>query len=114
MNPNRAKKAEAMATLAALKRRLRKIRTGSIGCSTRSSWRTKRAMNAAETPNPARVPGLVQPHEGASMIVKTSPPIAAIEVTKPTLSSEGASVSADSGTIQATAPRATTMIGTLT
>jgi hypothetical protein len=37
MKPNRAKKAEVTATLAALNRRLRKIRTGSIGCSGRPS-----------------------------------------------------------------------------
>ena len=66
MNPNRAKKADVIDTLAAENRRFSKIRTGSIGLGDRSSHDTNAAISAAAIreagergrarPNPTQAP----------------------------------------------------------
>ena len=92
-NPNNAKKAEVTETLAALNRSFSKMRTGSNGCSTRSSQLTNDAMSAAEIANPPNVNGLSHPYSGASMMVKTRALIDVIDKHKPTRSSRGAEAS---------------------
>ena len=113
MKPNRAKKAEVTATLAALNRRLVKMRTGSIGEGTRSSQPTKAARAIAATANPTIVEPLVHPHSGASMIVNTRAPIAPIDRSTPPTSSRGAVASRDSGTRTTDAVTARITIGML-
>src|SRR5262245_36783640 len=98
MNPNSAKNADVIATLAAENRRFLKIVTGNIGCSARSSHITSVASSAASMPSPASVVVDAHPHSGASMIVNTSAVIAAIDSAAPNLSSGGALRSRDSGT----------------
>ena len=111
--PNSAKNAAVIDTLAAVKRRLRKIRTGSIGCGTRNSQATNTAISTALAAKPASVLPSSQPNSGASMIVKTSAPMAAIERRMPPRSRRGDSVSRDSGTTRTVAVIATAAIGRL-
>ena len=82
-NPNRAKNADVIDTLAAEKRRLRKMVTGSIGWATRSSQRTNTPSSTAATAKPPNVWADSQPHSGASMIVYTRALIAAIDRATP-------------------------------
>ncbi len=90
--------------LAALKRRFRKIDTGSIGCSRRSSHQHERPRASTRArAKPARVFGSSQPHSGASMMLNTSVVIAAIDSTMPPMSRRGAPASFDSGTRTTTA-----------
>jgi hypothetical protein len=112
--PKRAKKASAIAPLAAEKRRLRNSRTSSIGVRVRSSQATKPARSDAASAKPARMTGLVQPRSGASMIAATSAPRPRAESRKPPTSSRGASGSRDSGTRKRPAASATATIGRLT
>jgi len=52
----------------------------------------KPVSSAAEAAKPRNVSGVSQPHFGASMMVKTSVPMAAIERISPRQSSAGASL----------------------
>ena len=113
MNPNSAKNADVIDTLAAEKRRFSKIRTGSIGFGDRSSHHTNVPSSAAAMAKPAIVVALAHPHSGASMIVNTSALIAEIESSKPTMSRAGTCSSRDSGTKAMTATTATITMGTL-
>ena len=114
MNPNSAKNADVIATLAAENRRLEKIATGSIGLVTRSSHHTNSASSTAALAKPATVRPSSQPHSGASMIENTSVEIAAIESTTPAPSRRGASCSFDSGTTNQAAITTTATTGTFT
>ncbi len=74
----------------------------------------KPASSAAAAAKPTTVVTLSQPHCGASMIVNTSVPMAAIDSTRPSPSSAGASASFDSGTSRHAATKTTTTTGTFT
>ena len=111
--PNSAKNADVTATLAALKRRLRKMPTGSIGDGVRSSHHTNVASRTAARAKPPIVVGSAQPHSGASMIVNTRVVMAAMERKTPGRSSRGASCSRDSGMRRHAATATMIVIGTL-
>jgi len=102
MNPDSAKNEIATEPLAAVNRGFRNSVTSSIGSSARRSQATNAASTTAVTAKPARVLALPQPWFGASMIVYTSRPIAAVESANPPLSARGASGSREVGTYLAT------------
>ncbi len=114
MKPKRAKNADVMAMLAALNRRLVKMRTGSMGSATESSQRMNAVRSVSETTKPSAELAEAQPHSGASMMVNTNAPIAATESSRPGRSSLGAWLSLDSGTSQTAAAIATATTGRLT
>src|SRR5947209_16559821 len=98
MKPNRQKNAIVTEPLAAVKRGLRKRPTSSIGAEVRRSHITKAARRTVAIAKPPSVRALPQPWLGASMIVKISSPIAAVENTSPPRSIRGACGSRDVGT----------------
>src|SRR5215210_1825446 len=114
MTPNSAKKTRPMETLAAEKRAFRKKRSGSMGCSVRSSQATKAARAAVANANPLRTPADVHPWPGASMIDHTSAVRPTTDRTAPTGSSRRRIGSRDSGTSTRPATIAATTIGTFT
>src|SRR5207237_5883326 len=102
MKPKRQKKAIVTEPLAAVKRGLRKRPTSSIGAEVRRSHITKAARRTVAIAKPPSVRALPQPWLGASMIVKISSPIAAVENTSPPRSIRAACGSRDVGTTAAT------------
>ncbi len=114
IDPNIAKNTSVIAALAPEKRGLRNSRMSSIGSRVRSSQARKAPSTAALMPKAARIVGLVQPRDGASMIAHTSVVRPAIESAKPGTSSRGAAGSLESGTSQRPAASAATTNGRLT
>ncbi len=114
MNPNRAKNANVTATLPAVKRRLRKTRTSSIGCDERSSQRTNPVSSAPAAANALRLSADVHPLMGASMTAHTNSVTPAIDSSRPTGSNRLVCGSREVGTTSATATIATSTTGTFT
>src|SRR5437660_1787056 len=113
MKPKRQKKAIVTEPLAAVKRRLRKRPTSSIGAEVRRSHITKAASRTVAIAKPPSVRALPHPWLGASMIVKISSPIAAVENTSPPRSIRGACGSRDVGTTEATKTAAAAATGAI-
>ena len=113
MKPKRQKKAIVTEPLAAVKRGLRKRPTSSIGAEVRRSHITKAASRTVAIAKPPSVRALPQPWLGASMIVKISSPIAAVENTSPPRSIRGACGSRDVGTTEATKTAAAAATGAI-
>src|SRR5256885_7144890 len=113
MKPKRQKKAIVTEPLAAVKRGLRKRPTSSIGAEVRRSHITKAASRTVAIAKPPSVRPLPQPWLGASMIVKISSPIAAVENTSPPRSIRGACGSRDVGTTKVTKTAAAAATGAI-
>ena len=113
MNPNKAKKARAMAPLAALKRGFRKNETSSIGCGHRRSQRMNPVRNTTDTANPVRVRPLVQPQSGPWMMAITSAARPTVDNSTPQPSMGGCVGSALSGTSKTVATSASTAAPTM-
>ena len=111
MKPNKVKNDTVTAPLAALNRMLRNSRTSSIGLGARRSQPMNVASRAAATTNPATLRPLPQPWEGASMIVKISRAIAAVDSARPGKSRAAASGFFDVGTLTATSAAAAAATG---
>ena len=114
MTPISAKNTSVIEMLAALKRRLRKTRTSSIGCGVCRSQAMKAAMIAAPSANAVRMIELVQPRSGASISAHTIADRPAIERTMPGKSRRGDSGSRESGISIAPAIRQPATTGRLT
>ena len=114
MKPNRPKKANAIAPLAAEKRGLRNSRMSSSGSRRRSSQTTKPASATAAATNPPIVRAEAQPLDGASIVVQTNNPMPAIEPNAPIGSNRPGWALRLSGTTRRPASRAMTATGTLT
>src|SRR6516162_3757082 len=113
MNPNREKKATVTAALAAVKRGLRNRWMSSIGSGVLRSRAMKVPNRTAVAAKPAMLRALLQPTSGASMIVKISNAIAAVERAKPGRSTRGALGSREVGTEYATSAPASNATGAI-
>src|ERR1700722_4107549 len=121
MKPNRVKNETVTDPLAAVNRRFRNRRISSIGCAARRSRQAKSAPRTAVPAKPAALRADPQPYAGASMMVKTSKPAAAVDNSRPLTSSRSPRAGFEAGTAAAasrmpaaaTGPIATKMLDQL-
>src|SRR5215469_15003710 len=103
--PDNAKNAIVTDPLAAVKRGLRNKPTSIIGAGARCSQPTSAASRAAAPAKPATVRADPQPCAGASITVKTSSAIPAVDSARPSRSARRARGSREVGTVTATSEK---------
>src|SRR5579875_1547953 len=113
MKPNSVKKATVTDPLAAVKRMLRKSFTSSMGVSTLRAHAMNSEHTTVATTKPATLRPLDQPTSGASIMVKTTDAMAAVDRANPGRSRRAIAGSLELGTLKATNRAPTAATGTM-